>query len=396
MDQKSWDALLGKREGVDQAARSVETKTVFGAVAAAFQSEHWEAAILICDELINLDASDSTAHLLRGVAFSKTDQYDKAINDFGEAIRLDPANANAHRCRGVVYMELNEYRNAIADYTEAIRLDPEDADAYRGRGFAFAKTGEPAKAVEDFNASVRINPDSALVYDGQESDAAKRGDYDKVMAEYGKSLRENPDEVKTYVLRTTATPGSNEGQVTEIIYESCNSDDTAYSSNRAGKRRESSGIMLFIVGLVAALITGFVFKGMIKNAILSSANPPAKIEFIVPVDFTGPMWIVEDRSNGTPLELVNRSYTIVIPDDGVVRVTSTQPLERASQTARCEDGTVLPFHSGASSASDVVALRHGGKMMKVGKDAARGLHFYYLGTGDQAKGFFGNPEPVPD
>jgi tetratricopeptide (TPR) repeat protein len=56
---------------------------------------------------------------------------------FDEATRLDPKRALSYLVRGNAYDRRREYDRAIADYDEAIRLDPKYAMAYINRGNAY-------------------------------------------------------------------------------------------------------------------------------------------------------------------------------------------------------------------------------------------------------------------
>ena len=86
--------------------------------------------------------------------------------------------------------------------------------------------------------------------------------------------------------------------------------------------------------------------------------PP--VEFVVPKEFTGPIWIVLDP-NGQEIPLVGDRFQVVIPADGVLRVQTFQPFDRWHQSyARYDDGSVLREMSGDSpDGPQTLALRGG-------------------------------------
>jgi tetratricopeptide (TPR) repeat protein len=65
-----------------------------------------------------------------------TDQSlkEEAIRVITESIQLDPSNASAYLNRGMAYDRINHMQQAIADYTKAIELAPDYAKAYFARG----------------------------------------------------------------------------------------------------------------------------------------------------------------------------------------------------------------------------------------------------------------------
>ncbi len=59
---------------------------------------------------------------------------EEAIGVFTESIQLNPSNASAYLNRGMAYERINHMQQAIADYSKAIELAPDYAKAYYARG----------------------------------------------------------------------------------------------------------------------------------------------------------------------------------------------------------------------------------------------------------------------
>ena len=103
----------------------------------------------------------------RGVTYSESEQYQKAISYFAKAIELNPNLAMAYYNRGTTYYDLGQYPKAISDFTRAIELNPEFALAYSNRGVAYAKLGEYQKAIDDCSKAIEIDPKLANAYNNR-------------------------------------------------------------------------------------------------------------------------------------------------------------------------------------------------------------------------------------
>jgi uncharacterized protein (TIGR02145 family) len=108
------------------------------------------------------------AYIVRGNAYGKKGDHDKAIYELTQAIQLEPDNANAYYNRGLVYSYKKNYDKAISDYTESIRLNPNYASAYHNRGNTYYNKGDYDKAIADFKSALRIDPNHSNAKKGLE------------------------------------------------------------------------------------------------------------------------------------------------------------------------------------------------------------------------------------
>lgn len=98
---------------------------------------------------------------LRGVAYRKMGDYDRAMKDFNELIRVQPKDSWAYFHRGTCYSVMKNYEYAIRDYTQAIVYDPGNADAYFNRGLAYSRIDNHQLAIADFSKVIQyVKPDS--------------------------------------------------------------------------------------------------------------------------------------------------------------------------------------------------------------------------------------------
>lgn len=94
----------------------------------------------------------------RGRAYSRMQEYDRAVQDFDEAIRLDPDFLNAFFQRGDAYLARQDYDRAIRDYDAVIQLDPNDAIAFKYRGDAYLAKADYDRAIQDYDEAIRLDP----------------------------------------------------------------------------------------------------------------------------------------------------------------------------------------------------------------------------------------------
>ena len=164
----------------------------------------YDRAIADATEAIRLDPKFSAAYYNRGVAYLLKGDYDRAIADFSEAIRLDPKYADRLHNRGVAYSNKGDYDRAIADYNEAIRLDPKYAVAYSNRGVAYRSKGDYDRAIADSSEAIRLDPKYAVAYINRGGAYSSKGDYDRAIADFNEAIRLDPKYAAAYFDRGRA------------------------------------------------------------------------------------------------------------------------------------------------------------------------------------------------
>jgi len=177
----SYDFAVGEYSHVLEIEKFCE-EALLGRARSYAAKKEWSEAIRDFDIALELDDSNATGHMERGVARSKNFDFDGAQRDFQRAlefsrdssalyvslgnvqtseealksytraIELDKSNTAAFKGRAEIYLAHKEYEKATADLTEAIRLHPQDKELYGLRGEVFSridKLGEAVKDLED-------------------------------------------------------------------------------------------------------------------------------------------------------------------------------------------------------------------------------------------------------
>ena len=106
-------------------------------------------AIEYLNNAIRLQPNYANAYNIRGISYTKLEQYQRAIEDFNETIRLKPDFTNAYVNRGVAYALLLQYQRAINDFNKAIRLKPDNVNAYNSRGYVYFKQSNKKLGCQD-------------------------------------------------------------------------------------------------------------------------------------------------------------------------------------------------------------------------------------------------------
>jgi tetratricopeptide (TPR) repeat protein len=88
--------------------------------------------IAACTQALNrvqAPRDHATAYMYRCEAYTRKQEFAKALADCNEAIELDPKNVAAYFTRGNVHYANKDYDRAIVDFSKSIELDPK---YYRG------------------------------------------------------------------------------------------------------------------------------------------------------------------------------------------------------------------------------------------------------------------------
>lgn len=208
-------------------------------LATALSRRDPEKAIQECNNLLYYYPMNPLVYLIRGQAYNKMGNKEKALNDYSASLFLK-GNAYVYSLRGDINQyTYGKYEDAIKDYTESIRLSPKDLNsAYADRSNAYYWLGEYDKAIADaerfvaaggkqyeaFNTLMRIyserkeyevalkysekyieiSPKSKLGYNMKGRVYSKMGHYEKASEEYTKSLKQDSKYVTAYENRCYA------------------------------------------------------------------------------------------------------------------------------------------------------------------------------------------------
>ncbi|WP_027545021.1 tetratricopeptide repeat protein [Bradyrhizobium sp. WSM2254] len=98
------------------------------------------------------------AHHLRGLAYFKLGDYQKAQTELDEALRLDPNNPDPLMNRGELEQAQKNNDAALRDFDEYSRRVPRDPRGPIGRATVLEATGHPQEALAALDKALIIDP----------------------------------------------------------------------------------------------------------------------------------------------------------------------------------------------------------------------------------------------
>ncbi|MDH2344188.1 MULTISPECIES: tetratricopeptide repeat protein [unclassified Bradyrhizobium] len=98
------------------------------------------------------------AHHLRGIAYFKLGDYQKAQIELDEALRVDPNNPDPLMGRGELEQAQKNNDAALRDFDEYSRRVPRDPRGLIGRATVLETTGHPQEALAALDGALAIDP----------------------------------------------------------------------------------------------------------------------------------------------------------------------------------------------------------------------------------------------
>ena len=90
------------------------------------------------------------AYRLRGIAYSRLSEDERAVRDFSSAIELEQVAVEYYADRAIAYLRLREFKKANTDLDMALGLNPKYPPAHREKGRLSAYQGDWDEAARSF------------------------------------------------------------------------------------------------------------------------------------------------------------------------------------------------------------------------------------------------------
>ena len=155
-------------------------------------TKDWESARREFTRAIAIDPDNARAFGRRGYVRLRTDDLPGALGDCTRAIEIDPELWTSFFYRGCVRIELEDHQGAEADLTRAIKLRPELALAFGQRALARAELGELEEAIKDYSRAIRREPDTAFFHVGRAWLHSESENWEEVIRDCTNALQIDP------------------------------------------------------------------------------------------------------------------------------------------------------------------------------------------------------------
>jgi tetratricopeptide (TPR) repeat protein len=119
------------------------------------------AALPICDAILQKDSAHELIDplFIKGIFFSNTAQYRKAIVDFDSCIRRDWKFSDAYLEKGIAFYEQKQYDSAMNTFRMTIRVSNTNPDAYYWVGRCYEVTGQKDQAILFYRQALALDKD---------------------------------------------------------------------------------------------------------------------------------------------------------------------------------------------------------------------------------------------
>jgi tetratricopeptide (TPR) repeat protein len=150
-------------------------------------NRNYKDAIAQSTQILDAYPNKDRALLILGVAYSLSEQADKALppltkyvsmRDKGEMAGLDTTLESALYYLGDSYLQLARPTDAIKPLQRALEINRTDADAMLALGTAYASTGKHQDALKMFTLATALVPDFADAYRGMSASYKALGQQD--------------------------------------------------------------------------------------------------------------------------------------------------------------------------------------------------------------------------
>jgi len=165
-------------------------------------TDNYNKALSCLQESARMNPKNPYAFSQLGYLYSKLNQYEKAVEVYSQALSLNPNDYKASFGLGMAYIKLNQYQKAISPLTQCTSLNPEFPDAFYNLGLAYQILGQLEKAAEVYQHFIKINPGPAWTGFNQLGTIyVKLSQYDKAIAAFQEVIKIKPSDLKaTYNL----------------------------------------------------------------------------------------------------------------------------------------------------------------------------------------------------
>jgi tetratricopeptide (TPR) repeat protein len=117
------------------------------------------AALAVCDAILRKDSAHDLPDpfLIKGIYYSNTLQYKKAIVQFDSCIGRDWKFSDAYLEKGIALFKQKEYPRALESFQMTVKVSETDADGYFWIGRCYEATGSKQEAIGYYRQALLLD-----------------------------------------------------------------------------------------------------------------------------------------------------------------------------------------------------------------------------------------------
>jgi tetratricopeptide (TPR) repeat protein len=151
-------------------------------------------------------------HYELGTLYAAQNQYDRAVPEFKLALEINRTDSDAHLALGQAYQKKNDHLNAATEFQETLRYTPDYVEAYDGlaasqtalgksteaayaRGMAQLLRGQTAEATSQMERLISQSPNATYAYYGLALAFERAGRREEAVRALQEFMKANPSDI---------------------------------------------------------------------------------------------------------------------------------------------------------------------------------------------------------
>ncbi len=175
-------AMYNQASGLHRAGRLAEAAALYRKVldhrpnhfdalhmlgVAQLQAGHFQEALQVMDEALQINSSDPGLHYNRSIALQELQRPREALASLDHALALKPDYAEAWNNRGTVLRNMQHLDEALTSYRRALELKPNHTGACYNISRVLLAQGRVEEALRYSARGVSLSPELVVPYDNQ-------------------------------------------------------------------------------------------------------------------------------------------------------------------------------------------------------------------------------------
>lgn len=181
-----------------------EANTLYNQANELLNSEQYEKAITVYDQVIEIKPEFYQALSNRGYALGKLNRYEDSLQSCEKAIQIERDDVFAWNCKGVALQRLQRSEEALAAYAQALKIDNKFLDGWNNRGETLLQLNRDAEALAAFDTAIDIKSDYYFAWNNKGTALYKLGRYQEAINAFDKAIELKEDYYYAWIGRGNA------------------------------------------------------------------------------------------------------------------------------------------------------------------------------------------------